>query len=121
MMVRMHTVAMTSAPRPQVRIGFTGFWDDFDPRHNFLTRLLSSRYDVVVCDRPDYLIHSCIGRRRHDHRREPCGPDRVHPGHAHHCHDQRHDGGDCGDCGGKTGGVCKTQREPFGAATAGRS
>jgi alpha(1,3/1,4) fucosyltransferase len=71
-MVRMHTVAMTSAPRPQVRIGFTGFWDDFDPRHNFLTRLLSSRYDVVVCDRPDYLIHSCIGRGRHDHLVHDC-------------------------------------------------
>jgi hypothetical protein len=56
-------------PRPAVRIGFAGFWDDFDPRDNFFTRLLGRRYDVTVCDDPDFLIHSCVGRRRHDHRR----------------------------------------------------
>jgi len=55
-----------------VRIGFTGFWDSFDPRDNFFTRLLAPRYDVVVCERPDFLIHSCIGKGRHDHRRHDC-------------------------------------------------
>ena len=55
--------------RPTIRIGFAGFWDDFDPRDNFFTRLLTRRYDVVVCDEPDFLIHSCVGRGRHDHRR----------------------------------------------------
>ena len=59
----------TAPPRPQLRLGFTGFWDTFDPRDNYFTRLLSRRYDVVVCDRPDFLIHSCIGKGRHDHRR----------------------------------------------------
>lgn len=58
-----------TAPRPTVRIGFAAFWDDFDPRDNFFTRLLGRRYDVVVCDQPDFLIHSCVGRGRHDHRR----------------------------------------------------
>jgi hypothetical protein len=62
-------VPSPTAPRPTVRIGFAGFWDDFDPRDNFFTRLLSRRYDVVVCDEPDFLIHSCVGRGRHDHRR----------------------------------------------------
>ncbi len=56
-------------PRPSVRIGFAGFWDDFDPRDNFFTRLLARCYDVVVCDEPDFLIHSRVGRGRHDHRR----------------------------------------------------
>ncbi len=50
-----------------IRLGFAGFWDSFDPRDNFFTRLLSRRYRVEVCDRPDFLIHSCIGRGRHDH------------------------------------------------------
>jgi alpha(1,3/1,4) fucosyltransferase len=58
--------------RPSVRVGFTGFWDSFDPRDNYFTRLLAPRYDVVVCDRPDFLIHSCIGKGRHDHRRHDC-------------------------------------------------
>ena len=58
-----------TAARPSVRIGFASFWDDFDPEDNFFTRLLGRRYDVVVCEEPDFLIHSCVGRRRHDHRR----------------------------------------------------
>ncbi|MFM9009966.1 MAG: glycosyltransferase family 10 domain-containing protein [Planctomycetota bacterium] len=64
----------TSAPppRPHVRLGFAGFWDSFDPRDNYFTRLLGCRYDVEVCDRPDFLIHSCIGKGRHDHRRFDC-------------------------------------------------
>jgi len=54
--------------RPVIRLGFAGFWDSFDPRDNYFTRLLSQRYDVTVCETPDFLIHSCIGRGRHDHR-----------------------------------------------------
>ncbi len=55
--------------RPAVRIGFAGFWDDFDPRNNFFTQLLGRRYDVTVCDEPDFLIHSRVGRWRHEYRR----------------------------------------------------
>ena len=58
--------------RPPIRIGFTGFWDSFDPRRNFLTRLLERRWQIELTDEPDFLIHSCIGRRRHDHRRHDC-------------------------------------------------
>lgn len=58
--------------RPPLRLGFAGFWDDFDPRENFLTRLLARRWQIQLCDKPDFLIHSCIGRRRHDHRRHDC-------------------------------------------------
>ena len=63
------TTSPATAARPSVRIGFTAFWDDFDPKDNFFTRLLARRYDVEVCDDPDFLIHSCVGHRRHEHRR----------------------------------------------------
>jgi hypothetical protein len=59
-------------PRPSVRIGFAAFWEGFDPHDNFFTRLLARRYAVEVCDRPDFLIHSCVGPARHDHRRHDC-------------------------------------------------
>lgn len=61
-----------AAPRPPVRLGFSGFWDSFDPRDNYFTRLLSRHYALEICDRPDFLIHSCIGKGRHDHRRHDC-------------------------------------------------
>jgi hypothetical protein len=64
--------AVAAGPRTPIHIGFTGFWDSFDHSDNYFTRLLARRYQVVVCDRPDYLIHSCIGRGRHDHRRHDC-------------------------------------------------
>ena len=63
---------MSSDPRPAVRLGFTGFWDAFDPHDNFFTRLLAPRWRLEIVDRPDFLIHSCIGRRKHDHRRHDC-------------------------------------------------
>ena len=50
-------VNATTTDRPHVRIGFAGFWDDFDPRDNFLTRIIARRYDLSICDRPDFLIH----------------------------------------------------------------
>jgi hypothetical protein len=59
-------------PRDRVRIGFAGFWESFDPLDNFFTRLLARRYDVEVCAAPDYLVHSCIGRGKHDHLRHDC-------------------------------------------------
>lgn len=60
------------AELPPLRLGFAGFWDDFDTHDNFFTRLLATRWRVEVCTDPDYLIHSCIGRRRHDHLRYDC-------------------------------------------------
>jgi hypothetical protein len=58
--------------RPVVRLGFAGFWDDFDPHHNFFTRLLARRWRLEIHDRPDFLVHSCMGRRKHDHHRHDC-------------------------------------------------
>ena len=58
--------------RPTIRLGFAGFWDSFDPHDNFLTRLLETRWRIELVAEPDFLIHSCIGRGRHDHRRYDC-------------------------------------------------
>jgi hypothetical protein len=67
---------MDAAPpavdRPPLRLGFTGFWDTFDRRDNFFTRLLSRRYAVEVCPQPDFLVHSVLGPDRHDHERHDC-------------------------------------------------
>ncbi|MFM7137819.1 MAG: glycosyltransferase family 10 domain-containing protein [Planctomycetota bacterium] len=66
------TAADRPDARPAIRLAFAGFWDSFDPRDNFLTRLLESRWRIELVDEPDFLIHSCIGRGRHDHRRHDC-------------------------------------------------
>ena len=63
---------MPAADGPVIRLGYAGFWDSFDPRDNFLTRLLEQRWRIELVAEPDFLIHSCIGRRRHDHRRHDC-------------------------------------------------
>lgn len=61
--------AAAAAP---LRIGFSGFWDSFDPHDNWFTRLLSQRWSIKITDRPDWLIYSRIGRRRHDHLGHDC-------------------------------------------------
>ena len=58
--------------RPVVRIAFAGFWDDFDPRDNFFTRLLAPHYQLVQTSEPDFVIHAAIGKRRKDYRRYDC-------------------------------------------------
>jgi len=65
-------MASASDPRPVIRLGFTGFWDAHDPHDNFFTRLLAPRWRLEIVERPDFLIHSCIGRGKHDHRRHDC-------------------------------------------------
>ncbi len=50
--------------RRPIRIKFVGFWDSFDTRDNFFTRLLALRYRLEICDDPDYVIYAYVGRRR---------------------------------------------------------
>ena len=59
-------------PRPVVRLKFVGFWDDFDPRDNYLSRLLARRFRVELCDDPDYVIFAYVGRHRRDYRKYDC-------------------------------------------------
>lgn len=46
-----------------VKIHFTGFWEDFDPRNNMFTNILKRRYNVVLDSAdPDFLICSPLGQ-----------------------------------------------------------
>lgn len=57
---------------PTIRLQFVGFWDGFDPHDNVFTRLLGQRYRVDVCDDPDFVIFSYVGKRRRDYRHWNC-------------------------------------------------
>jgi hypothetical protein len=52
--------------KPTITIGFSDFWGGFTPHDNYFTELLSTRWNVEVSARPEYLIYSCFGRQ---HRR----------------------------------------------------
>ena len=60
------------AARPRLRLGFACFWESFDPRDNVFTRLLARRYDVEICDDPDFLIFSGMHRRPAAYERHDC-------------------------------------------------
>ena len=49
----------------KIRIDFCDFHDNFSKTDNFLFKLLAERFDVELCDQPDFLIHHCYG---HEHR-----------------------------------------------------
>jgi len=58
--------------RRTVRIKFVGFWDSFDTRENFFTRLLAPRYRLEICDDPDYVVYAYVGRRRKEFLQYDC-------------------------------------------------
>lgn len=49
----------------KVRIDFCDFSHNFSKSNNFWFQLLRERFDVELCDQPDFLIYSCYG---HEHR-----------------------------------------------------
>jgi len=52
--------------QPRVHLDFTDFWHPdtaLEKQDNPLYRLLSRRFDVEICDDPDFLIYSCFGQR----------------------------------------------------------
>ena len=53
-----------AADRPTVRIRFVGFWDGFDPRDNFFTRLLAPAWRLDFDSPPDYVVYTTVGSRR---------------------------------------------------------
>lgn len=55
--------------KPRIKIAFCDFWPKFNLADNFLTQLLSRRFEVDVCDDPDFVVYSCFGRR---HREFDC-------------------------------------------------
>jgi len=58
--------------RRTVRIKFVGFWESFDTRDNFFTRLLEPRYRLELCDDPEYVVYAYVGRRRKEFLQYDC-------------------------------------------------
>jgi len=48
-----------------IRLDFCDFDFNYSKTNNYLFKLLSERYDVELCNQPDFLIYSCYG---HEHR-----------------------------------------------------
>jgi len=84
----------------QIRIDFCDFWSGFPKTKNFFTEALRTRYEVQVCDKPDFVVFSTSG---HHHRRYHCPrifysgeavlPDFRHCDYAltpHYLEDPRH-------------------------------
>ena len=59
----------TAQNKPLLRVDFTDFWGELNKADNFFTRLLSKRFRVEICDRPDLLIYSDKG---HTHKIYTC-------------------------------------------------
>ncbi len=49
----------------KIRIDFCDFYEKFNKTNNFWFKLLSERFDVEICDQPDFLIYCNYG---HEHR-----------------------------------------------------
>lgn len=45
-----------------VKLKYVGFWDDMDPKQEFIYRILSKHYRVEICEDADYIICGCFGR-----------------------------------------------------------
>ncbi len=53
-------------PARTVRLRFVGFWDGFDPRDNFFTRLLEPHWRIDQDADPDFILYTTVGARRRD-------------------------------------------------------
>lgn len=45
-----------------IRINFTDFWSHFQKTDNYFYHLLSRRFNIQICDNPDFLIYSSYGK-----------------------------------------------------------
>jgi hypothetical protein len=54
----------------KVRLDFCDFWPGFQKTSNFFYNLLRERFDVEICDQPDFLIYADPGQ--HVHRVHNC-------------------------------------------------
>ena len=53
-------------PLKKIKLHFSDFYPGFDPKSNFFFDLLSTKYDVELTEKADYLIYSNYGN---DHKR----------------------------------------------------
>ncbi|MDP3388051.1 MAG: glycosyltransferase family 10 [Eubacteriales bacterium] len=51
-----------------IKVGFSDFWPEFKENQNFIMDALTSNYEVIISNEPDYLFYSCFGRQylKHD-------------------------------------------------------
>jgi hypothetical protein len=54
----------------KIRLDFCDFWPGFSKTNNFLCHILRERFDIEICDRPDFLIFADPGQ--HVHRVHNC-------------------------------------------------
>ena len=45
----------------RIKINFVDFWGDFNEMDNFITRVLSKMYEIVISNNPDYLFFGTFG------------------------------------------------------------
>lgn len=50
-----------------IKVKFVDFWENFDPRHNFIADIISKKYRIELSDAPDYLIFSVFGYENIDY------------------------------------------------------
>ncbi len=62
------SVPPTVVSRRTIRLGFSDFWTGFNPQDNYFVRLLRPHYDLVITEKPDFLIFSSFGTRYRRHR-----------------------------------------------------
>jgi hypothetical protein len=48
--------------RPPLKLAFADFWEGFEPRENYLFRLIDKHYEIDLEGKPDYLIYSGFGK-----------------------------------------------------------
>jgi len=52
--------------KQRVKINFKDFWHADNKRNirqNSIFQLLSKKFDLVLSDKPDFLIYSCFGKK----------------------------------------------------------
>ncbi len=45
----------------RLKINFIDFWPDFDKQDNYFFRLLSTKYQLEICEEPELIFYSCFG------------------------------------------------------------
>ncbi len=51
-----------------VKINFSDFWDDFDPKNNFIIDAIKDRFEPVLSDDPDFVFCSNFGAKHLKYR-----------------------------------------------------
>lgn len=49
----------------QIKIGYCDFGDNFNPETHLFTKLLQTKYEVIISDTPDYLFYATAGQEHH--------------------------------------------------------